>query len=973
MATERSTPHPKWIWHRITACALILCMIAALLVVSSPTFAEDTANETPSSLSSSAIITEFAPTGENPASEVTGVADNASSGLSEDGEGPDSESVTAEDAFPQSEENLSTAQAEENSSAPTESAEALPASQEEAEQVVALSDENPYTGGTIPILRFTCLDDINPETHEVVTGDEIIALVNESADHSYRATSVVCDLVVPEAYDNPESDMLDGNSSYSGASNLSLEFFRGRGNSTWRNDKKPYKFKLEDPYNFFGMGANKHWVLLANAYDKSLSIDRIIGWIGEQMGLSYTPRGVPVDLFMNDEYYGSYLLMEEVRIGDNRVDIDEVPKSASNPDSSAITGGYLFGVSWMPDSTEDEIFRTSRGTIFSYETPEFTPPLSEARIAQQAYLKSYLDRVEAAVYGKGFVNDDGESVWDLMDRDSLADYWWIQEFSCNRDAFATPSTYLYKVRDDKLYWGPLWDFDYVWGGMEVEGFDNTNASAMPWIERLRSDPDFVSLLEERWQKLDGALVELTKEHGLIDQYIEELDDSWTANDEIWHAGGTDMYGWKDGSCAEALNELRNRIEERRAWINDHLGELQTVFRTLTFMDGDDIIFSEEARAGYAMNPDAPDAPEKDGLLFDGWFTDDGQEYDCDVTYKEDTVFHATYVDPASVTAATSIYFATPEIWISYPRNLGYDLVPADAKDTRITWSSSDENVVTVDGNGRVYPADGCLDGRETAEAVVTAHLLGSGIEASVRIIVYDPDAKTLPQPESITFDENMVVKVGEYKQLEFTSEPVPNTLFENFNLNFSVEDEGIATTTSTGVVHGKSPGTTTILIQRLDPDTQELQTVATVSLTVTEGESGGGGSSTYTITYKLNGGSINGKTDDVRVQCKAGDAISILKAPVRDGYTFQYWKGSRYQPGDKYTVRGDHTFTAVWKQNATSSPGSSRLGNNASQHSSGTTSNSPRTGDSSDPIPFIVAALAAAIAFVSARFMRIRS
>jgi uncharacterized repeat protein (TIGR02543 family) len=44
--------------------------------------------------------------------------------------------------------------------------------------------------------------------------------------------------------------------------------------------------------------------------------------------------------------------------------------------------------------------------------------------------------------------------------------------------------------------------------------------------------------------------------------------------------------------------------------------------------------------------------------------------------------------------------------------------------------------------------------------------------------------------------------------------------------------------------------------------------------------------------------------------------VITLPAPVRDGYTFDYWEGSRYNAGDKYTVTGDHTFTAVWKTGA---------------------------------------------------------
>ena len=569
-----------------------------------------------------------------------------------------------------------------------------------------------------------------------------------------------------------------------------------------------------------------------------------------------------------------------------------------------------------------------------------------------------------------------------MDQDSFASYWWVQEFSTNRDAFATPSTYLYKTRDQAgapgtLYWGPLWDFDFVWDGMETEGFDNTNAFEMPWPERLRSDPATVELLKERWTKLDGILESITKDGGLIDQYIAELTPSWDANNERWNASDRSS-DWDNSSCVNAFNELRSHFEARRAWINAHLDEVQTTFRTITFMDGDEVVSSDNKRADRGWNPDAPEMPkERDGLLFDGWYSDSGEQYSAEATYYEDTVFRAKYIDPASVAAATGIYFPTSEIWTSNPLILKYDLVPVGAKDTRIVWSSSDESVLTVDANGCVTPVEGCLDGKETAEAVVTAHLVGSGQEASVRVLVYDDQAMTLPEPESITFDKTAQVEVGEYLKLECTSEPVPNTLHWNYNLRFFVEDENIAMVTDTGVVLGKKPGTTYVMVKRYNQTTGEVETVAAIALTVVEGK----GDAEYTLTFKLNGGTLNGSTDDVRIQCKNGETITIPQAPTRDGYTFDYWKGSRYEPGDKYTVTGDHTFTAQWKHDnndseATRPAKESKSSSSAKSASSSTRSSSqgatPRTSDDFDPIPFVVAGLIAALAFGVAFYMRSR-
>ena len=68
-----------------------------------------------------------------------------------------------------------------------------------------------------------------------------------------------------------------------------------------------------------------------------------------------------------------------------------------------------------------------------------------------------------------------------------------------------------------------------------------------------------------------------------------------------------------------------------------------------------------------------------------------------------------------------------------------------------------------------------------------------------------------------------------------------------------------------------------------------------------------------TVTFKLAGGNYDGDTSDVVVEANVGDTITILDAPKKEGYKFQYWQGSKYYPGDEYKVDfGGHTFTAVW-------------------------------------------------------------
>ena len=87
---------------------------------------------------------------------------------------------------------------------------------------------------------------------------------------------------------------------------------------------------------------------------------------------------------------------------------------------------------------------------------------------------------------------------------------------------------------------------------------------------------------------------------------------------------------------------------------------------------------------------------------------------------------------------------------------------------------------------------------------------------------------------------------------------------------------------------------------------------------------------TYYITYNLNGGVYNGSSDTIIEKYKVGTVITIHEAPVKKGYDFLCWEGSKYQPGDKYTVKENHTFVAKWGKKST-----------------------PSTGDNSNPIMYI--------------------
>ena len=106
-----------------------------------------------------------------------------------------------------------------------------------------------------------------------------------------------------------------------------LESFGVRGTSTANYTKKPYKLKfLNKPGSgktVFGMPRAKSWTLLANYLDQSFVRDKVGLDLGRRMSnIAWTPDSRYVEMFVNDQYRGAYLMTESVKIDGDRVDVD---------------------------------------------------------------------------------------------------------------------------------------------------------------------------------------------------------------------------------------------------------------------------------------------------------------------------------------------------------------------------------------------------------------------------------------------------------------------------------------------------------------------------------------------------------------------------------------------------------------------------------------------------------------------------
>ena len=342
----------------------------------------------------------------------------------------------------------------------------------------------------------------------------------------------------------PGTLRIQGEGGYEGLEAVNCEI-RGRGNTTWEWPKKPYLVKLEEKQHIFGMHKHKRWVLLANFMDRTLMRNLVSMKVASMTNLDWTPGCVPVELVLNGKHKGSYLLIEQVRVDNHRVNITEMTKDDNTGD--AVTGGYLLeldfhydnDVQWTDKHGGCEQWGRNGGIPFGVKYPDPDDLTSQ----QLTYIKQYVYDTAEAIYGNNFT-DPENGYAKYIDVDSFVDYWIVFEVMGNHELGNPGSVFMHKDRGGKLVAGPCWDFD--WGVLSFRtspqaenGLLNDDAI---WYARLFQDPAFRAKVRARFQEL---LPELKKIPDYMDECEALLTESAKLNFQMWNpADDASMNGWQ---------------------------------------------------------------------------------------------------------------------------------------------------------------------------------------------------------------------------------------------------------------------------------------------------------------------------------------------------------------------------------------------------------------------------------------------
>lgn len=364
---------------------------------------------------------------------------------------------------------------------------------------------------------------------------------------------------------------MDGNGFFDDLPETKVEF-RGRGNSTWNMPKTPYRFKFEKKRELCGMKKAKSFALIANYLDPTLMRNAIAFKIAQMQGIKFSNHCIPVEVYLNGNYRGAYFLTEKIGIGGGSVDIDEEKGMLFELDSY-YDEDYKFRYSWSSGPTS--AIKSIPVMVKDPDLGELEEDLKDQGFVAKDYFKQW--QADMTNFCDAVTKrDKSESLQDVLDIESFANYLLVYVVTCNREIRHPKSTYLYKegLGSDYVYhFGPAWDFDwaYTYDGYEgavaynrllLDSDGDTNGGT--FFRTLAQNEEVRKLFDEKWEKFYAETWPQILDY--MEEYAAHIEPSAINNGSKWTGASGIQSSYKFRKRYDTLREwLINRVE----WINTH--------------------------------------------------------------------------------------------------------------------------------------------------------------------------------------------------------------------------------------------------------------------------------------------------------------------------------------------------------------------------------------------------------------------
>lgn len=400
-----------------------------------------------------------------------------------------------------------------------------------------------------------------------------------------------------------------------------LESVKGRGNATWEEEKKPYNLKLKTEADLLGMGTAQNWVLLANAYDPTHIRNKLIYDTARELGMAYSPESQWVDLYLNGEYAGVYLLCEKNEIHPNRVDIDETTSSLISIEKEDRLWTY-----------GQEQFLTEGGT-----------PI-RVRHGDTELARAKLQTLENAILADDGVDPvTGASYLDMIDLDSWVRKYLIEEVFGNLDAGSISQFFYWdEAEGGTIFAGPVWDYDITMGNRAWQldsprtifaGREHLwDPEDQPWFYALYQKAEFRTRLVELYEMEFRPTLET-----LLNSEMQAY------SDRVSQSAALDQLRWDGDDPAQATAEMLEYMGQRIEFLDALWLQNVPYHQVLLYIH-------YHVMACYAI-PDGGFLPERevyggtDTIYYEAWCdAETDQPYDFSQPVTKDKLIYLKEID-----------------------------------------------------------------------------------------------------------------------------------------------------------------------------------------------------------------------------------------------------------------------------------------------------------------------------------------
>ncbi len=484
------------------------------------------------------------------------------------------------------------------------------------------------TGSTLPVLSITTL------SQEADVLDFVTEPVN--AFVSASISSWTPGYVMPPApyYESCMVTLTDTDSTVLLSAGADVKV---RGNWTTSYDKKPLRLKFQTPQNLLGLndGADmKNWVLMAGYKDTSLLRDKTALSIAREFfadsGL-YASDAAFVEVEINGQYWGVYLLAEQQQVNADRVAVTEPAQDyegtdigyflefdgyyTNEDDLNQFRIDYADNGALVPFDGEDgggrKMYPMNKWVYGECKDVGFSIKSDIYSQAQHDFIAGFVDGVYDILYAAAYedtawvftenyseiVQSDTltpqEAVEQVIDVDSLAAMYLLSELTCDADIYW--SSFFMSVDfgeggSRKLTFHAPWDFDSSMGNKDRcasgEGFYAANIipdvndayeTINPWLAVLMYEDWFQASIRTQWTAAYEAGV-FDRAYAMIEADTADYADAFARNYERWdnllHNSASSELSSGAARCkthAEAAEYLNGWLQTRVEWMNSVWG------------------------------------------------------------------------------------------------------------------------------------------------------------------------------------------------------------------------------------------------------------------------------------------------------------------------------------------------------------------------------------------------------------------